>query len=200
MKGFLKKAFNDKNRKKTIGILCSIIAIIILIVVILVSNSLTFKNKKVEKHLSVRLEEIGKTFYEKFYNQLGSTDEERSNKIKDYTYEGIIIDLENLAITNFNEKQAILDEFKNAAGVSCDVNKTMVSIYPKEPYGIHDYDIVIGPIADDGVVLQLTNYREGIYSPEQVAQMLQDRFLDQQYFFGTERALKFLKKIKAEIL
>ena len=143
MKGFLKKAFNDKNRKKTIGILCSIIAIIILIVVILVSNSLTFKNKKVEKHLSVRLEEIGKTFYEKFYNQLGSTDEERSNKIKDYTYEGIIIDLENLAITNFNEKQAILDEFKNAAGVSCDVNKTMVSIYPKEPYGIHDYDIVV---------------------------------------------------------
>ena len=26
---------------------------------------------------------------------------------------------------------------------------------------IHDYDIVIGPIANDGVVLQLTNYREG---------------------------------------
>ncbi len=70
----------------------------------------------------------------------------------------------------------------------------------KNTKGIHDYDIVIGPIADDGVVLQLTNYREGIYSPEQVAQMLQDRFLDQQYFFGTERALKFLKKIKAEIL
>ena len=37
---------------------------------------------------------------------------------------------------------------------------------------IHDYDIVIGPIADDGVVLQLTNYREGIYTPEQAAQLL----------------------------
>ena len=34
---------------------------------------------------------------------------------------------------------------------------------------VHDYDIVIGPIADDGVVLQLTNYKEGIYSPEQAA-------------------------------
>ena len=34
---------------------------------------------------------------------------------------------------------------------------------------IHDYDIVIGPIADDGVVLQLTNFREGIYTPEQAA-------------------------------
>lgn len=65
---------------------------------------------------------------------------------------------------------------------------------------IHNYDIVIGPIANDGVVLQLTNYREGIYSPEQVAQMLQDRYLDQQYFFGTEKALKFLHKTKVETL
>ncbi|MCR5158445.1 MAG: DUF3990 domain-containing protein [Prevotella sp.] len=59
---------------------------------------------------------------------------------------------------------------------------------------IHDFDIVIGPIADDGVVLQLTNYREGIYTPEQVAKLLQDRFLDQQYYFGTEQALQFLHK------
>lgn len=33
------------------------------------------------------------------------------------------------------------------------------------------------PTLDDGVVLQLTNYREGIYSPEQAAKLLQDRFL-----------------------
>ena len=65
---------------------------------------------------------------------------------------------------------------------------------------IHDFDIVIGPIANDGVVLQLTNYREGIYTPEQVAQLLQDRYLDQQYYFGTERALQFLHKINVEIL
>jgi hypothetical protein len=63
---------------------------------------------------------------------------------------------------------------------------------------VHDYDIVIGPIADDGVVLQLTNYKEGIYSPEQAAQLLQDRYLDQQYCFSTERALRLLHKINAE--
>ena len=63
---------------------------------------------------------------------------------------------------------------------------------------IHDYDIVIGPIADDGVVLQLTNYREGIYSPEQAALQLQDKYLDQQYYFGTERALQYLNKKKVE--
>ncbi len=57
---------------------------------------------------------------------------------------------------------------------------------------IHDYNIVIGPIANDGVVLQLTNYREGIYTSKQVAKLLQDRYLDQQYYFGTVQAMQFL--------
>lgn len=65
---------------------------------------------------------------------------------------------------------------------------------------IHDFDIVIGPIADDGVVLQLTNYREGIYSPEEAARLLQDKYLDQQYYFGTERALSYLHKIQVDTL
>lgn len=63
---------------------------------------------------------------------------------------------------------------------------------------VHNYDIVIGPIANDGVVLQLTNYREGIYSPEQAALLLQDKYLDQQYYFGTEKALSFLHKTNVE--
>ena len=63
---------------------------------------------------------------------------------------------------------------------------------------IHDYDIVIGPIADDGVVLQLTNFREGIYTPEQAAAQLQDKYLDQQYYFGTEKALYYLHKTNVE--
>lgn len=63
-----------------------------------------------------------------------------------------------------------------------------------------EYDLVVGPIADDGVVLQLTNYREGIYSSEDVARMLQDRFLDQQYCFRTKKALSYLNKTKVEIL
>lgn len=76
-----------------------------------------------------------------------------------------------------------------------DANRDRKNILP-----IHSYDIVVGPIADDGVVLQLTNYREGIYSPEQAAQLLQDKYLDQQYFFGTQSALKYLQKTKVEIL
>ena len=70
----------------------------------------------------------------------------------------------------------------------------------KSQQPVHDYDIVVGPIADDGVVLQLTNYREGIYSPEEAARLLQDRYLDQQYYFGTERALNYLHKINVETI
>ena len=68
----------------------------------------------------------------------------------------------------------------------------------KNEQPIHDYDIVVGPIANDGVVLQLTNFREGIYTPEQAAAQLQDKYLDQQYCFGTERALQFLSKTNVE--
>lgn len=74
-----------------------------------------------------------------------------------------------------------------------DANRDRKNVSP-----IHDYDIVIGPIADDGVVLQLTNFREGIYSPEQAAAQLQDRYLDQQYYFGTEKSLSFLHKTNVE--
>ena len=74
-----------------------------------------------------------------------------------------------------------------------DANRDRKTVSP-----IHDYDIVIGPIADDGVVLQLTNFREGIYTPEQAAAQLQDRYLDQQYYFGTEQSLRFLHKTKVE--
>ena len=42
--------------------------------------------------------------------------------------------------------------------------------------------------------------REGIYSPEQAAQLLQDKFLDQQYYFGTERSLRYLDKTNVEIV
>ena len=70
----------------------------------------------------------------------------------------------------------------------------------KSQQPVHDYDIVVGPIADDGVVLQLTNYREGIYSPEEAARLLQDRYLYQQYYFGTERALNYLHKINVETI
>ena len=79
-------------------------------------------------------------------------------------------------------------------------NQDIEEIDLKKGLKYKDYDIVVGPIADDGVVLQLTNYRENIYSAELAAEQLQDKYLDQQYYFGTKQALSFLHKIKVEKL
>ncbi len=59
---------------------------------------------------------------------------------------------------------------------------------------IHDYDIVIGPIADDSVGTQIRRFIEGYMSVEQLVEELifhGDRAI--QYYFGTERAIKLLK-------
>ena len=59
----------------------------------------------------------------------------------------------------------------------------------------HCYDIVIGPIANDAVGYQIRRFTSGLID--------MNKFLDElkymkgvtiQYFFGTERAIKYLTK------
>lgn len=59
----------------------------------------------------------------------------------------------------------------------------------------HEYDIVIGPIADDTVGVQIRRFIMGYISPEALIKELMfkgDKAI--QYFFGTEISLKFLNK------
>ena len=56
----------------------------------------------------------------------------------------------------------------------------------------HNYDIVIGPVADDGVVMQLDRYEMGQITLQQLVEELRYRKLNNQYFFGTERAINYL--------
>ena len=61
---------------------------------------------------------------------------------------------------------------------------------------VHDYDIVYGPIADDGVTYQLRRYEGGVISlPRLVEELKYAKGITFQYFFGTERALKQLKRL-----
>lgn len=61
---------------------------------------------------------------------------------------------------------------------------------------IHDYDIVYGPIADDGVTFQLRRYEGGVISlPRLVEELKYAKGITFQYFFGTERALQQLKRL-----
>lgn len=59
----------------------------------------------------------------------------------------------------------------------------------------HNYDIVIGPIADDGVVQQLELYEMGLIKLPQLVEVLRYQKLNDQYFFGTELSLTKLKKL-----
>ena len=59
----------------------------------------------------------------------------------------------------------------------------------------HDYDIVVGPVADDSVVQQLDLFEMGLITLPQLVEALRYRDLNNQYFFGTERAVSKLTRI-----
>lgn len=61
------------------------------------------------------------------------------------------------------------------------------------PQPIHNYDIVYGPIADDGVTYQLRRYQGGVISLARLVEELKyAKGITFQYYFGTERALQKL--------
>ena len=61
---------------------------------------------------------------------------------------------------------------------------------------VHDYDIVYGPIADDKVGVQIRNLMEGNIDSETFLKRLKYiKGITFQYFFGTEKAIKHLKKL-----
>ena len=63
----------------------------------------------------------------------------------------------------------------------------------KEKQPVHDYDIVYGPIADDGVTYQLRRYQGGVISLSRLIEELKyAKGITFQYFFGSERALQKL--------
>ena len=60
----------------------------------------------------------------------------------------------------------------------------------------HDYDIVIGPIANDRVGVQVRRYLEHEITLETFLERLKYmKGVTTQYFFGTERAISILRKI-----
>ena len=60
---------------------------------------------------------------------------------------------------------------------------------------LHDYDIVYGPVANDGVYDQLRRFIQGRITSQELAEELKYTNLNNQYYFGSEKALDYLKKI-----
>lgn len=61
---------------------------------------------------------------------------------------------------------------------------------------VHDYDIVLGPVADEGVYATLMGYFDGLYTREQTVARLKACKLDGQVLFHTDRSLDRLRYIR----
>ena len=66
----------------------------------------------------------------------------------------------------------------------------------KSRFPMHQHDVVIGPIANDAVGFQIRRFISGIIDMDRFIQELHYmKGISFQYFFGTERAIKNLKRL-----
>ena len=61
---------------------------------------------------------------------------------------------------------------------------------------VHDYDIIIGPIADDNVGVQIRRFTNGYISSIQLIEERRFKKPTTQYFFANDKSIKFLKKLE----
>ena len=60
---------------------------------------------------------------------------------------------------------------------------------------LHDYDIVIGPIADDVIGYQIRRVEEGIITEQQFLEEIKFHSVTIQYMFATQKAINLLQKL-----
>lgn len=61
---------------------------------------------------------------------------------------------------------------------------------------VHQYDIVIGPVADDNLYQVLVNYENGVYDMEETIKRLKTYLLSNQISFHTLKSLEYVKYIE----
>lgn len=57
----------------------------------------------------------------------------------------------------------------------------------------HNFDIVIGPVADDEMATQFRYFKDGIIDLEKLVSKIRYHKVSSQYFFHSDRAIKYLK-------
>ncbi len=104
--------------------------------------------------------------------------------VHEYEFDEALLQGEELSVLHFEEYSKEWVEFvlanrKNRARAS-----------------VHQYDIVIGPIADDAVGFQIRRFTAGIIDMDRFIQELRYmKGISFQYFFGTDKAIKHLKQL-----
>lgn len=88
---------------------------------------------------------------------------------------------------NIKEFKAMTDEWLEFI-VSCRSGKS------------HNYDIVIGTMADDQIYNYISDYMDGVITKEQFWILAKFKYPTHQIAFCTEKALKYLKYRECEVL
>lgn len=57
----------------------------------------------------------------------------------------------------------------------------------------HNFDIVIGPVANDEMATQFRYFKDGIIDLEKLVSKIRYHKVSSQYFFHSDRAIKYLK-------
>lgn len=70
------------------------------------------------------------------------------------------------------------------------MNRNETAIHPA-----HDYDIVIGPIADDSVVMSFRLFQDGYISISELVRRLEYKELSTLYFFHNMKAVSYLDRV-----
>ncbi len=98
---------------------------------------------------------------------------------------------------DFDESLLLSNELnvKLFDGISTDWAQFIVANRKAREKQIHNYDIVVGPIADDGVVFQINLFMMHFITIEELVKRLEFKKLNCQYFFGTEKAISKLKRL-----
>ena len=133
----------SEEKKRRLNSKVLIIIAAMLVIALAVVLFLMFNSKDNKAEIEKSLTEMGKSFYENFYyEQIGSSSDERTTLLSKFTTIGIKIDLENLERYNDGEFSKEIKTLKNKkTNKMCNKTKTKVIIYPKSPYGKTDYTI-----------------------------------------------------------
>ncbi|MDE6715089.1 MAG: DUF3990 domain-containing protein [Muribaculaceae bacterium] len=104
---------------------------------------------------------------------------------------------ECVSVFEFNYEEAIRDLKIKIFDKPSEEWATFVMMNRSEEitHPAHDYDIVIGPIADDSVVMSFRLFQDGYISISELVKRLEYKELSIQYFFHNPNAIKYLKKI-----
>lgn len=136
--------------------------------------------------------DFGKGFYL-------SAEEEQAREMA--VYKALQLDLEPVINVYEFDERILEDSMKLKVKQFCTydeewaefifANRNSTSAQP-----VHDYDIVVGPIANDRVGVQIRHYMErNIDLPTFIERLKYMKGITFQYFFGTERAIELLKKV-----